>query len=61
VKDIHTTFSDYERLFNERSRVYHHYMKDQESEYLDTFRSDLLQHLAGSIIVKEHRLRYQRE
>jgi hypothetical protein len=28
---------------------------------MDTFRSSLLQHLAGSIVVKEHRQRYQKE
>lgn len=28
---------------------------------MQAFRTDLLQHLAGSIVVKEHRLRYQKE
>ena len=26
-----------------------------------TFREDLLKHLAGSLVIKEHRLRYQKE
>jgi len=28
---------------------------------MQAFRTELLQHLAGSIVVKEHRLRYQKE
>jgi hypothetical protein len=28
---------------------------------MNNFRIDLLKHLAGSIVVKEHRLRYQKE
>lgn len=31
------------------------------SEALDKFRFDLLKHLAGSIVVKEHKIRYQKE
>jgi len=36
-------------------------VKDDATEVMDTFRNDLLQHLAGSIIVKDHRQRYQKE
>lgn len=69
MKDLFNTFTEYERHFNERQRIYHHFVQDTQdengqrttSEYLDSFRSELLQHLAGSIIVKEHRQRYQKE
>ena len=61
VKDLLTSFTEHEKLFNERTRIYHHYMKDQQSEVLDQFRTDVLQHLAGSIVIKEHRIRYQKE
>jgi len=27
----------------------------------DAFRTDLLKHLAGNIVIKEHRVRYQKE
>lgn len=54
-------FSEYEKAYNERERVYHSYMSEQQSESLDTFRHELLQHLAGSIVVKENRQRYQKE
>jgi len=36
-------------------------MTEQKDEALDTFREEILQHLAGSIVVKEHRVRYQKE
>lgn len=58
IRKMMEDFTDYEKAYNERERIYHHYMSDQPSESLDTFREDLLQHLAGSIIVKEHRVRY---
>ena len=34
---------------------------DASEEASDEFRQDLLRHLAGSIVVKEHRIRYQKE
>ena len=55
------TFAEYEKCHFDRERVFHHFMRDEESEYLDNFRQDVLQHLAGSIVVKEHRTRYQKE
>ena len=61
VPGLLKTFGAYENAHNAKSRVYHHYLAEQESESLDQFRSDILQHLAGSIIVKEHRQRYQKE
>ena len=60
-KDLLNSFKEYEKAFEEKERVYYYFAKDSTSEYMDTFRNNLLQHLAGSIIVKEHRLRYQKE
>lgn len=54
-------FTEYEKAYNERERIYHSYMSSETSESLDNFRVELLQHLAGSIVIKEHRLRYQKE
>jgi hypothetical protein len=68
IKDLFNTFTEYERTFNERARVYHHFVHENQqedsvgtkgtSEIMDTFRNDLFQHLAGNIVVKEHRHRY---
>lgn len=61
LKDLANVFAEYEKLMNHKSRIYNNYMDEQTSEYLDGFRVELLKHLAGSIIVKEHRFRYQQE
>jgi hypothetical protein len=36
-------------------------LSETENEGFTQFKDELLQHLAGSIVVKEHRLRYQQE
>jgi hypothetical protein len=54
-------FGEWEKVYNERHRIYHHFTNESNSESLTVFRTDLLQHLAGSIVVKEHRQRYQKE
>ncbi len=41
--------------------MYENYYQTNVTFGKDHFRIDLLKHLAGSIIVKEHRLRYQKE
>lgn len=61
LRKISNDFTEYEKAYNERDRIYHFYMKDQQSESLQQFRFELLKHLAGSIVVKEHRQRYQKE
>lgn len=43
----------------ERAEIYAEYYAGDDSD--DSFRQDLLKHLAGNIVVKEHRLRYQKE
>ena len=60
-KRLVADFAEYEKLYNERQRIYHHFTREHQSEAMTVFRTDLLQHLAGSIIVKEHRQRYQKE
>lgn len=42
---------------SERASIYAEY--DQNAD--NSFREDLLKHLAGRIVVKEHKLRYQKE
>lgn len=61
IRKMIEDFNDYEKIQYERDRVYYHYMAEQPSEALDTFRTELLRHLAGSIVVKDHRVRYQQE
>lgn len=61
MKNLIENFSDYEKIFNERQRIYNNFTSDSTSESMTIFRTDLLQHLAGSIVVKEHRQRYQKE
>jgi hypothetical protein len=60
-KQLISMFEEYEGLYNERQRLYQGFARDHSSESLTTFRTELLQHLAGSIVVKEHRQRYQQE
>jgi hypothetical protein len=57
VKD----FQDYERAYNDRKAVYADFKNDSDETNIDNFRTELLQHLAGSIVVKESRNRYQKE
>ena len=46
---------------DERSSVYADYYAADNVETGDAFRQNLLKHLAGSIVIKEHKLRYQKE
>ncbi len=55
VRKAVNDFTEYEKAYNERERIYHSFTRDHSSEAMDVFREELLQHLAGSIIVKEHR------
>ena len=57
MDDIHA----HEQAFNERSAVYADYFDADTPLEVNTFQQELLRHLAGSIIVKDHRRRYQRE
>ncbi len=59
--DLIKDFQDYERSYNDRQSVYADYARGNTDEAMVSFRTDLLQHLAGSIVVKEHRQRYQKE
>lgn len=54
-------FAEYDRIYNERQRIYHSFTREHQSEAMAVFRTELLQHLAGSIVVKESRQRYQKE
>ena len=62
LKDLLDKINEHEKAFKERAALYNEYMNVEESgEALDKFRTDLLKHLAGSIVVKEHKIRYQKE
>ena len=54
-------FKLYEEAYSERQKIYSTYSQGTTTEGMQAFRTELLQHLAGSIVVKEHRLRYQKE
>lgn len=60
-KKLINDFKEYQNVNNERERLYHHFTREHESEAMAVFRTELLQHLAGSIVVKESRTRYQKE
>lgn len=60
-KKLVADFEEYEKVYNERQRLYTNYTNEHDSESMTVFRTELLQHLAGSIIVKESRQRYQKE
>lgn len=51
----------HEETFNERAELYSDYFSGVTPLEMNSFRIELLRHLAGSIVVKEHRNRYQRE
>jgi len=55
------TFKDFERTYNDRKAIYSDFKDNSEETGIDSFRTELLQHLAGSIVVKENRNRYQKE
>lgn len=57
MDDIHS----HEATFNERAELYSDYFNASTSMEINAFRVELLRHLAGSIVVKEHRSRYQAE
>jgi len=60
-KSLINDFKEYEQAFTARKNVYDSFTTGSSSEAMQAFRTDLLQHLAGSIVVKEHRQRYQKE
>lgn len=57
MDDIHA----HEEAFNQRSEVYADYLSEDTNMEMQNFKNELLRHLAGSIVVKDHRNRYQRE
>jgi len=57
MDDVHA----HEEAFNQRSEIYADYFSEETTLEVENFKVELLRHLAGSIIVKDHRNRYQRE
>ena len=53
-----SALSDYTQSQNEKNVMYADY---DSTDDLDAFRQDLLKHLAANIVVKEHKIRYQKE
>ena len=57
--------NSHDQAFQERANIYSDYIHEDAAKSQvglpDNFRLDLLKHLAGSIVVKEHRIRYQKE
>ena len=58
MRSLMSALGDYTQSQNEKSVMYADY---DSSDDLDVFRKDLLKHLAGNIVVKEHKIRYQKE
>ena len=61
INSSQKTFQDFKEASMQRSDVFQNYLSDSDAEYLDTFKNELLHHLALSIVVKESRQRYQKE
>lgn len=66
--DLHSLFatiSDHTKAFSERAKLYENYCSESavalQEAGDDTFRLHLLRHLSGAIVVKEDRMRYQKE
>ncbi len=53
--------SAHEAAFAERAALYQDYLSGEVSMEGGHFKTDLLRHLAGAIVVKDHRVRYQKE
>ena len=53
-----SALGDYTQSQNEKDVMYADY---DSTDDVDAFRQDLLKHLAGNIVVKEHKIRYQKE
>ena len=59
MKKLLDDINDHDRANSERKNIYADYYKDEDLELgTANFRVDLLKHLAGSIVIKEHRVRY---
>jgi hypothetical protein len=57
-EDLVQTFKDFERTYNDRKAIYSDFNDNSDETGIANFRTELLQHLAGSIVVKENRNRY---
>lgn len=53
--------NQHDQAFSQRNALYADYLSPETRMEMDNFRQDLLKHLAGSIVVKDHRVRYQKE
>lgn len=51
-------FQDFERAHNSRKEIYSDFKDNSAETGIQNFRTELLQHLAASIVVKENRNRY---
>lgn len=60
LNDLVQKINDHEKAFKEREVLYSDYyeLSHAPSEGLDKFRNELLMHLASSIVVKDHKIRY---
>ena len=58
MSNLMSALNDYAQSQNEKNVMYADY---DSGDDLDVFRQELLKHLAGNIIVKEHKIRYQKE
>jgi len=65
MQNLLNIMGDLNSAFNEREQLYSSYCSEESVEMQekgeDNFRLELLRHLAGNIVVREHRMRYQKE
>lgn len=63
LESLLNSINEYDQVANEKKDLYANFLElnGEPSEALDKMRSELLKHLAGNIVVKEHKIRYQKE
>ena len=59
LKSLYDAIDTCQASHEERAALYADYDKDEDKT--DDFRNNLLKHLAGNIVIKEHKIRYQKE
>jgi len=61
IAEAQSSFEAFSASNSDRNAIFENFRADPTNEYLDQFKSELLQHLSSTIVVKESRTRYQKE
>lgn len=65
LTDLLNNINAHDQAYQQRAELYSDYVNADVAAdttgLIDDFRIELLKHLAGNIVIKEHRVRYQKE